>query len=153
MSDRPKSALSESSSLPTEIGGGVAAGSLAAGGIVGAGIHVLAEGLGEPMRGLLNLLSPSIAAALSLALAVIATKLRRRFRLLSWRRERNQHLRWIGEALDAAKKVMPNITDARTQAYVQTRIAWLEYQRAVLLTALPSQTLSISEIELPAELS
>jgi hypothetical protein len=111
--------------------------SIASGGLVGAGLAILALQLPGQWDEIAVAVVPTLSASLALIIRRIASDLRRRHNKRLWELDRKRAITFADVAIPELHKALSDLTDTNAQRIAKKGIAQLERMKALALSATP----------------
>jgi hypothetical protein len=130
----------------------VVGGALASGGLVGAGLAILALQLPDAWRPVAVTIVPSLSSACALGVRVIGSMIRRRYGKKLWAAEKDEIIAYADYSIIHSTKAIEKMEDERATRILLFSIARMQRIKALALSAFPCERPWLSELNNQPEL-
>jgi hypothetical protein len=117
----------------------VISGALASGGIIGAGLAILALRLPQAWHAVAIALVPTCSSAVSLWVRALTIAIRKRHNKKLWEKDQEEVVLFVDGAVAAARSALRSLQDPTAKNVLESNIARLELMKALALTAVPNE--------------
>jgi hypothetical protein len=129
----------------------VVSSAIASGGLIGAGLAILALQLPANWQAIGLAIVPTLSSACALAVRVCATEIRKRYSRKQWLMDRDNVLKYVDLAIPAAQKALKGIEDSEAKAILEEGIARMQRIKALAISAYPHERPWLSELRYIAD--
>lgn len=130
----------------------VVGGALASGGLVGAGLAILALQLPDAWRPVGVTIVPALSSACALGVRVIASMIRRKYGKKLWTAEKEEIIAYADYSITHSKKALQKMEDETATRILLSSIARMQRIKALALSAFPCERPWFSELNNQSEL-